>query len=61
VSVVNTAFAPTDAELDWAGRVMAAAAASQGAAVALDGKMVDRPVILIAQQMLEEAGRRGSD
>jgi citrate lyase beta subunit len=26
--------------------------------VALDGKMVDRPVILIAQNMLDEARRR---
>jgi citrate lyase beta subunit len=28
--------------------------------VALDGKMVDRPVILIAQHMLEEARLRAS-
>ena len=57
VSVVNAGFAPTDAERDWATRVLEAAANANGAAVALDGKMVDRPVILIAQQMLEDAAR----
>jgi citrate lyase subunit beta/citryl-CoA lyase len=40
----------------WAQRVMAAS--TTGAAVAVDGKMVDRPVILIARQMLDEAARR---
>jgi citrate lyase subunit beta/citryl-CoA lyase len=58
VGPVNEAFAPTAAELAWAGRVMAAAEASGGAAVALDGRMVDRPVILIARRMLDEAARR---
>ena len=58
VAPVHEAFAPTAEQVTWAGRVVAAAAAAQGGAVALDGKMVDRPVILIAQQMLEEAKRR---
>jgi citrate lyase subunit beta/citryl-CoA lyase len=58
VGPVHEAFAPTAAELAWAERVLAAAGAAQGGAVALDGRMVDRPVILIAQQMLEEAKRR---
>jgi citrate lyase subunit beta/citryl-CoA lyase len=58
VAPVHQAFAPTAAELAWAERVVAAAEAAQGGAVALDGGMVDRPVILIAQQMLEEAARR---
>jgi citrate lyase subunit beta/citryl-CoA lyase len=55
---VNDAFVPTMDELAWAGRVVEAAQAAQGGAVALDGKMVDRPVILIAQQMLDEASLR---
>lgn len=58
VAPVHEAFAPTAEQVSWAGRVVAAAEAAQGGAVALDGKMVDRPVILIAQQMLEEAKRR---
>jgi citrate lyase subunit beta/citryl-CoA lyase len=58
VGPVHQAFAPTADELDWAAHVVAAAGAAQGGAVAVDGRMVDRPVILIAQQMLEEAQRR---
>ena len=58
VATVNTAFAPTVAELAWAVRVLDAAAVSNGAAVALDGTMIDRPVIQIARQMLDEAARR---
>lgn len=59
VAAVNAAFAPTPDELAWATRVLAAAEASGGAAVALDGRMVDRPVILKAGQMVREAARRG--
>ena len=58
VAPVHQAFAPTDEQLAWAGRVVAAAGTAQGGAVAVDGRMIDRPVILIAQQMLEEADRR---
>lgn len=57
VPVVNAGFAPTADERHWAQRVLDAAADANGAAVALDGKMVDRPVILIARQMLEDAAR----
>jgi citrate lyase subunit beta/citryl-CoA lyase len=58
VATVNQGFMPTDEELDWARRVLEAAAKAQGAAVALDGKMVDRPVILRAQAIVDEAARR---
>jgi len=54
VEAVRRLFAPTPAELDWAARVIAAAEAHPGA-FALDGKMVDRPVLLKAQAIL---GRR---
>lgn len=57
VPTVNAGFAPTAAEKDWAARVLEAAANANGAAVAVDGKMVDRPVMLIAQQMLADAAR----
>lgn len=60
VPVVNAGFAPSAAERDWAARVLEAAESANGAAVALDGKMVDRPVILIAQQMLEDAARHAA-
>jgi citrate lyase subunit beta / citryl-CoA lyase len=54
VGPVNRGLAPGEAELDWARRVLAAAAASAGAAVAVDGKMVDKPVLLRAQAILHE-------
>lgn len=55
IAPVHEAFAPTPAQLDWAHRVLAAADAARGAAVALDGAMVDRPVILRAQALLDQA------
>ncbi len=57
LSIVHAGYLPQAAEVDWAERVLAAAAGSQGAAVAVDGKMVDRPVILKAQRILARAGR----
>jgi citrate lyase subunit beta/citryl-CoA lyase len=42
--------------VDWAKRVLAAAAAESGAgAVQVDGRMVDRPVLLKAQSILDRA------
>jgi citrate lyase subunit beta/citryl-CoA lyase len=55
VAPVHEAFGPTAAQIDWARRVLAAAEASGGAAAALDGAMVDRPVILRAQALLAQA------
>jgi len=60
VAAVHAAFVPAAAELAWAARVQAAFKAASGAAVAVDGKMVDRPVLLLARQMLDEAARRGA-
>jgi len=57
LSVIHASYLPQVAEVDWAERVMVAAAASQGAAVAVDGKMVDRPVILKAERILARAVR----
>lgn len=56
VLLVNAAFRPGADEIAWAQRVVAADAAARGAAVAVDGKMVDRPVLLKAQQILASAG-----
>jgi citrate lyase subunit beta/citryl-CoA lyase len=54
VEPVNRGFAPGEAELEWARRVVDAAARAGGAAVAVDGKMVDRPVLLRAQTLLRQ-------
>jgi citrate lyase subunit beta/citryl-CoA lyase len=57
VSIVNRTLAPSEAELEWARRVLHAFANANGAAVAVDGKMVDRPVFLKAQSILDDAPR----
>lgn len=57
VPVVHAALAPSDAELDWARRVVAADKASGGAAVQLDGRMVDLPIVLQAHLTLTRASR----
>jgi citrate lyase subunit beta/citryl-CoA lyase len=54
VAWVHDTLAPSVAELDWAQRVLAAAASSSGA-VRVDGRMVDKPVLLRARQLLERA------
>lgn len=57
VSAVHEAFMPSAEQLGWAHRVLAAAQASKGSAVAVDGKMVDTPVLLRARTLLERAGQ----
>lgn len=52
---VHAGFTPGAAELAWAQRVLAAAEAAHGAAVQVDGKMVDRPVILRAEAVVRDA------
>ena len=51
VEPIHTALRPPAEALEWARRVLAADAASPGAA-RLDGRMVDRPVVLQAQRTL---------
>jgi citrate lyase subunit beta/citryl-CoA lyase len=52
VPVVNQTLGHTEAERDWAERVLTGAEAHKGAAFSLDGKMVDLPVIRLAQTIL---------
>ena len=55
VAGVRAGFAPSADELAWAQRVVDAAGSSGGAAVQVDGKMVDKPVLLRAQAILRDA------
>lgn len=55
VDAVNGSFAPTDAERAWALRVVQALQSGALGAVAVDGKLVDRPIALRAQSILSEA------
>ncbi|MFT4100544.1 MAG: CoA ester lyase [Burkholderiaceae bacterium] len=54
VAPIHTALAPSAADVEWARRVLAAVEGSSGA-VQLDGKMIDRPVLLKAQAILAAA------
>lgn len=51
VAAIHAALQPTPQAIDWARRVLAADAASPGAA-RLDGRMVDRPVVAQALRTL---------
>jgi citrate lyase subunit beta/citryl-CoA lyase len=51
IPVLNAGFSPSDAERNWAERVLAAAAEKPGA-FQLDGKMVDAPIIARARKLL---------
>jgi citrate lyase subunit beta/citryl-CoA lyase len=51
VASIHRALQPSPEAIEWAKRVLAAEAASPGAAK-LDGRMVDRPVVLQAERIL---------
>jgi len=55
---VHAAYMPNADEVAWAQRVLDAATRTNGAAVAVDGKMVDRPVMVKAGLILQQAARR---
>jgi len=57
VAVVRDATLPTNSEVDWAKRVLAAADAAGGSVVQVDGRMVDRPVLLKAQTILDRTAQ----
>lgn len=59
VAAVNTGFAPTEGEIAWARRVVAALAQGHGA-VTVDGKLVDRPIEMQARAILSEAPASGA-
>lgn len=53
VDIINRVFSPSDAELDWARKVVAAFAASGNSGVTqMDGKMLDKPHLRLAQRLL---------
>jgi citrate lyase subunit beta / citryl-CoA lyase len=57
IPILNEAFAPTAEELDWARRVIAAAAeaTAQGhGAFELDGRMIDAPIVRRAEDILQQ-------
>jgi citrate lyase beta subunit len=62
VPLVHTAFMPSAGELRWATRVIEVAADSAGAAVRVDGEMIDQPRLELARRIVGAAqppARRG--
>lgn len=55
VDTVHAGYAPTVEEIGWARRVMAALANGPLGAVAVDGKLVDKPIARRAEALLLEA------
>lgn len=57
VAPINAAFTPTDADLEWARKVVAAFDAQPGAsAFRIDGKMIDAPHLRAARRLLGQGG-----
>jgi citrate lyase subunit beta/citryl-CoA lyase len=53
VAIIHEVFTPTDQEIDWARRVIATFEANPNSGVlTLDGKMLDRPHLVLAQRMM---------
>lgn len=62
VAAINAAFSPTAAEIERARRVIAAFAAAPNTGVtSLDGQMLDRPHLVLAERILELSRRMGID
>ena len=56
VGVINEIFVPDEDEIDWARRVLAAREDTDGRGVfAVDGEMIDAPLLSQAEQILERA------
>lgn len=60
VAPVNAAFLPTAQDMQWAQAVIGAFETSAGAATAVDGKMIDKPVVERALRILAEVRAAGA-
>jgi len=60
IQLVNRAVTPDADACSWAKRVLDASARAGGSAIALDGKMVDRPVVERAQRIIDAASNQKS-
>jgi citrate lyase subunit beta / citryl-CoA lyase len=57
VDIVNAAFMPTEEEIAWSERVVAAFAGNPSGVVKMDGKMLDKPHLRAAEKILAQRGR----
>ncbi len=59
VDVINAAFTPAAADIQRAERIVALFAASPGAgALGMDGEMIDKPHLVQAQRLLQQANKQ---
>ena len=57
VPIIHEVFTPSAAEVDWAKRVVAVFEGNPGAGVlTMDGKMLDKPHLVLARRLLSRAG-----
>lgn len=56
VATVQRALSPSEPEIERARRVLDAFRASPHAAIQVDGKLIDRPIVLAAERTLRRAG-----
>lgn len=59
VQVVNDAFTPDSDRIAWAERVLAAREETENGVFAVDGEMIDAPLVAQARQVLERADAAG--
>lgn len=62
VEIANAVYTPAPTQIEYALRVLAAAAQAEAegrGVFALDGKMIDAPVVAVARRVLERARRAG--
>lgn len=55
VAVVNQTFSPSEDEISWAKQILHVVNQAQHQAVSLDGKMIDLPIVLKAEKILQRA------
>jgi citrate lyase subunit beta/citryl-CoA lyase len=60
IDTVHACYGPTESELAWSRSVIEASNNTNAGAIVVDGKMVDRPVVLRARRLLMLAARRSS-
>ena len=57
VAIIHEVFTPSAQEIDWAARVVATFESNPGSGVlTLDGKMLDKPHLVLARRLLARAG-----
>jgi citrate lyase subunit beta/citryl-CoA lyase len=54
VQLTIEGFKPSESEIAWAKEICNASALANGGAIRLNGKLVDLPVVLRAQRILED-------